>query len=148
MTRKSNDGWGPCINKRARIGNKARSDAAVSIHADGGPSSGRGFHVIRPTKINGLTDDIYRSSRRLANAMRDEYKRESGIPVSNYIGSNGIDVRGDLGGLRLSNVPKVFIETGNMRNGADAAKLESAKGRKRIAFGIFRGIARFIKHRN
>lgn len=146
FTRKNDRGWGPCINRRAKIGNKAHSDAAVSIHADGGPPGGRGFHVIRPTRIEGLTDDIYRPSRRLARALRDRYRAETGLPTANYIGRNGIDARGDLGGLRLSNVPKVFIETGNMRNAADARKLESRSFRVRIAFGIFRGLARFLKH--
>jgi len=31
-------------------------------------------------------------------------------------GKDGIDVRNDLGGLNWSTIPKVFIETGNMRN--------------------------------
>ena len=44
---------------------------------------------------------------------------------STYVG--GLVARGDLGGLRLSDVPKVFIETGNMRNAADARKLESRR---------------------
>ena len=46
LTRATNDGWGPCITTRAAIGNRAHADAAISIHADGGPASGRGFHVI------------------------------------------------------------------------------------------------------
>src|SRR6266478_5592816 len=46
LTRTNNTGWGPCINERAAIGNRAHADAAISIHADGGPAGGRGFHVI------------------------------------------------------------------------------------------------------
>jgi len=45
LTRTTNDGWGPCITERAAIGNLAQAAVAISIHADGGPSSGRGFHV-------------------------------------------------------------------------------------------------------
>src|SRR4051794_16606156 len=41
LTRKTNAGVGPCVNERAAIGNRAHADAAISIHADGGPSSGR-----------------------------------------------------------------------------------------------------------
>ena len=145
LTRKNDTGVGPCINKRAQIGNRAHSDAAVSIHADGGPSSGRGFHVIFSTKINGLTDDIYKPSKKLAIALRDAYENVTGIPEANYIGSNGLDEREDLGGLRLSDVPKVFIETGNMQNGTDANKLESRSFRQRIAAGIFAGIKRFLR---
>jgi N-acetylmuramoyl-L-alanine amidase len=145
MTRRNDRGVGPCINERARIGNRAHSDAAISIHADGGPPGGRGFHVIYPSRIEGLTDDIYKDSRRLAKAIRAKYERRTGMPRSNYVGTDGLDKRSDLGGLRLSNVPKVFIETGNMRNATDARKLESSKFRKRIARGLLEGLKRFLK---
>ena len=144
MTRDDDDGVGPCIDERAKIGNEAKSDAAVSIHADGGPPGGRGYHVIYSTKINGLTDDIYGASKRLAVDLRDAFGNVTGLPRSTYAGSNGLDKRSDLGGLRLSDVPKVFIETGNMRNGKDAAKLESKGFRRKIAKGILAGIERFL----
>ena len=89
---------------------------AVSIHADGGPSGGRGFHVIRPTRIDGLTDDIDVASRRLGRLMRSAYEERTGLPRATYLGGSGLVARGDLGGLRLSDVPKVFVETANMRN--------------------------------
>jgi N-acetylmuramoyl-L-alanine amidase len=144
LTRKDDDGVGPCIDRRARIGNGFEADAAVSIHADGGPPSGRGFHVIYPAKIDGLTDDIYRPSRRLARKLRNAYERRTGLPRSTYAGTDGLDRRSDLGGLRLSNVPKVFIETANMQNAADAHKLERRGFRKRIARGIRDGLRRFL----
>ena len=45
LTRTSDTGWGPCITERAAIANRAHADAAISIHADGGPATGRGYHV-------------------------------------------------------------------------------------------------------
>jgi N-acetylmuramoyl-L-alanine amidase len=144
VTRTDDDGVGPCIDERARIGNEAKSDAAISIHADGGPPSGRGYHVIYPSRIEGLTDDIYAASKRLAVDVRDTFGRVSGLPRSTYAGNSGLDRRSDLGGLRLSDVPKVFIETGNMRNDRDAAKLESKRFRGKIAKGIFAGLRRFL----
>lgn len=145
LTREDDNGVGPCIDERARIGNKAKSDAAVSIHADGGPPGGRGYHVIYSTRIPGLTDDIYADSRRLAIELRDSYGRITGLPRSTYAGENGLDKRPDLGGLRLSDVPKVFVETGNMRNHADAERLESSGFRGRIAKAIFAGLSRFLR---
>jgi N-acetylmuramoyl-L-alanine amidase len=144
LTRSSNAGWGPCITERAAIGNRARADAAVSIHADGGPTSGRGFHVIYPPAIRGLTDDIARPSKCLAVAMRRAYKTGTGLPYATYLGGNGLSVRSDLGGLNLSDVPKVFVETGNMRNRADAALLESPAYRERIARSIAAGLATYL----
>jgi N-acetylmuramoyl-L-alanine amidase len=144
LTRSSDGGVGPCITRRARIGNREQAHAAVSIHADGGPESGRGFHVIRPTRIEGLTDDIYADSRRLGRVLRAAYEERTGLPRAAYAGGNGLVARGDLGGLRLSDVPKVFIETANMRNAADARKLESRRFRKRIARGIAEGVIDFL----
>jgi N-acetylmuramoyl-L-alanine amidase len=145
LTRRGNGGVGPCINRRARIGNRAGADAAVSIHADGGPPGGRGFHVIRPTRIAGLTDDIYGPSRRLGRALQRAYAERTGLPPATYLGGAGLVARSDLGGLRLSDVPKVFIETGNMRNAADAALFESRRGRLRIARGIADGLREFLE---
>ncbi|MBA3364233.1 MAG: N-acetylmuramoyl-L-alanine amidase [Actinobacteria bacterium] len=143
LTRRSNAGWGPCITQRAAIGNRARAAAAVSIHADGGPSSGRGFHVIYPPSLRGLTDDIAAASRRLALTMRRAYLA-TGVPYATYLGGQGLSVRSDLGGLNLSDVPKVFIETGNMRNATDARLQTSAGFRQRAAQAIASGLATFV----
>jgi N-acetylmuramoyl-L-alanine amidase len=101
------------ITERAAIGNRAHANAAISIHADGVPSDGRGFHGIYPPSIAGLTDDIAASSHLLALDVRAAFARGTGMPYATCVGHDGLDVRGDLGGLNLSDVPKVFIETGN-----------------------------------
>jgi N-acetylmuramoyl-L-alanine amidase len=144
LTRSTNTGWGPCITERAAIGNRARATVALSIHADGGPADGRGFHVLYAPSIRGLTDDIAVSSRRLALDVRASYRRETRLPYATYIGSQGLAVRSDLGGLNLSDVPKVFVETGNMRNEADAALLERPSFRERIARGLASGLQAFL----
>jgi N-acetylmuramoyl-L-alanine amidase len=41
LTRHNDHGVGPCITQRAAIGNRAHADAAISIHADGGPRAAR-----------------------------------------------------------------------------------------------------------
>jgi N-acetylmuramoyl-L-alanine amidase len=38
LTRPNDHGVGPCVTQRAAIGNRAHADAAISIHADGGPT--------------------------------------------------------------------------------------------------------------
>jgi N-acetylmuramoyl-L-alanine amidase len=144
LTRHSNRGVGPCITERAAIGNRAHADAAISIHADGGPATGRGFHVIYPPSIRGLTDDIAAASHRLALDVRAAYRAGTGLPYATYLGHDGLDVRSDLGGLNLSDVPKVFVETANMRNATDAALLVQPSFRERIARALARGLARFV----
>lgn len=141
LTRTSDSTQGPCTSQRAAIGNKA--EVAISIHADGG-DAGRGFHVIYPTAaLRGYTDDIAKPSYRLALAMRDAM-RTTGLPDSTYIGRNGLDPRVDLVGLVLSDVPKVFIESGAMHNSTDARLLGNAAFRQRIANAMARGLAKYL----
>ncbi len=77
--------------------------------------------------------------------MRDAFARGTGEPYADYVGRSGLDVRSDLGGLNLSDVPKVFVETANMRNAADARRLESAAYRRREAAALARGLERFLR---
>lgn len=144
ITRDASTPWGPCITERAAIGNDAHADAAVSIHADGGPPDGRGFHVIEPARVAGHNDDIIEPSKQLALDVRDAYRSATGLPFSTYLGHDGLDARDDLGGLNLSTVPKVFIETGNMRNATDAALLKDSAFREKIATGIADGLISFV----
>jgi N-acetylmuramoyl-L-alanine amidase len=145
LTRTNDSGVGPCITERAAIGNREKADAAVSIHADGGPSGGRGFHVIEPALVRGHTEPILAASHRLAMALRLNYASLTGMPPSTYIGHDGLDVRSDLGGLNLSTVPKVFIECGNMRNATDAPLLKSPDFRQRAAAALFQSIVAFLE---
>jgi N-acetylmuramoyl-L-alanine amidase len=144
LSRASNAGWGPCITERAAFGNRVEADAAISIHADGSTPRGRGFHVIYPPAIAGLTDDIARASYRLALALRAAYAETTGMPYATYTGDDGLSARSDLGGLNLSDVPKVFLEAGNMRNSTDARLLTSPSFRRRAARGIALGLAEFL----
>ncbi len=143
MTRKGNSGVGPCVNRRAQIGNHAGADVAISIHADGGPPEGSGFHVIRPGVIPGYTRAIVAPSGRLALDVRAALDA-SGHHRADYIAHNGLDRRTDLGGLNLSKVPKVLTELGNMRNPGDARRLESAKWRESTARALRAGLAGYL----
>ncbi|MGW8764018.1 N-acetylmuramoyl-L-alanine amidase [Streptomyces sp. NPDC055815] len=141
--------WGPCIDERARIGNAARADAVVSVHADGSAVGHRGFHVILPAKVRAGAADtskIVGPSRALGERIADRLARATGTAPANYIGSGtGLDVRDDLGGLNLSTVPKVFVECGNMRDPKDAQLLTSATWRQKAAQGLADGIATYLK---
>ncbi len=143
LTRADNEGWGPCITERAATGNRNAADAVVSIHADGGPDDGSGFHVIHPASVPGLTDDIAADSKRLAEAVHAAYL-DTGMPVADYIGEDGFSERDDLGGLNLSDVPAVFLEAGNMRNPSDAALLKDQRFQAEIADAIARALIEFL----
>ncbi|MFI6353555.1 N-acetylmuramoyl-L-alanine amidase [Streptomyces sp. NPDC050743] len=141
--------WGPCVDQRARIGNNAHADAAISIHADGSAQGNRGFHVILPGSVHSGAADTRRivgPSHDLGVRVAGNYLRDTGEPPSNYLGNGtGLVTRTDLGGLNLSTVPKVFIECGNMRDSKDAALLTSGAWRQKAAQGISEGIVSFLR---
>lgn len=149
LTQDDDRPFGPCVDERARIGNEARADAVVSVHADGSAAGNRGFHVILPAAVRGGaadTADIVAPSRDLGERIAGKFVRITGSAPSNYIGGNtGLDTRKDLGGLNLSTVPKVFVECGNMRDPKDAALLMSADWRQKAALGIAEGISSYLK---
>ncbi|MCF3135186.1 N-acetylmuramoyl-L-alanine amidase [Streptomyces olivochromogenes] len=141
--------WGPCVDERARIGNVARADAAISLHADGAAEGERGFHVILPESVHAGAADtrpIVASSRDLGERVAGSFVRVTGDAPSNYVGDGtGLVTRKDLGGLNLSTVPKVFIECGNMRDSKDSALLTSGAWRQKAAQGISEGIVSFLR---
>jgi N-acetylmuramoyl-L-alanine amidase len=144
LTRDSNTGVGPCVTQRAAIGNNAHSNAAVSIHADGGPPGGRGFAILEPV-ADGPNDAVIGSSAGLGTDLRNSFQAGTGEPVSSYDGVNGIQPRDDLGGINLTTVPKVFIECANMRNATDAALVVSPVWQQRAANAIDNGITEFLE---
>ncbi|MET7379365.1 N-acetylmuramoyl-L-alanine amidase [Streptomyces sp. NPDC005526] len=141
--------FGPCVDERARIGNAAHADAAISLHADGAAAGDRGFHVILPASVHAGRADtrpIAAASRDLGERVAGNFVRVTGNAPSNYIGGGtGLVTRKDLGGLNLSTVPKVFIECGNMRDSKDAAQLTSGAWRQKAAQGISEGIVSFLR---
>lgn len=141
LTRGPQTPWGPCITERAAIGNDAHADLAISLHADGGPAGGRGYHVIEPGLVEGHNDAIIEPSHAFALVLRDTFGAHTGLPAATYTASNGLDRRTDLGGLNLSKVPKVFIECANMRNAIDAALLTDPAWRDGAAAAIVEAMA-------
>ncbi|MEV8591702.1 N-acetylmuramoyl-L-alanine amidase [Streptomyces sp. NPDC052012] len=149
LTQDADRPFGPCVDERARIGNRAKADAVVSIHADGSGAGNRGFHVILPGAVNAGAADtraIVGPSRDLGERIAGNFVRATGSAPSNYVGGGtGLVTRKDLGGLNLSTVPKVFIECGNMRDSKDAAQLTSGAWRQKAAQGISDGIVSFLR---
>jgi N-acetylmuramoyl-L-alanine amidase len=141
MTRDSDNGVGPCVDQRAALANAANPDAIVSIHADGGPPSGSGFHVNYSSPP--LSDMQAGPTVALATTMRDALVA-AGLHESNYVGAQGLYGRADLAGLNLAQYPAVLVELGNMKNAGDAAQMESADGRAKYAEDVTAGITNYL----
>lgn len=143
LSRFSDSGVGPCVDQRAAEANAMQPDAIVSIHADGGPPDGRGFHVIfSAPPLNAVQAG---PSMDFARTMRDAL-RGSGLYEANYIGQNGLMGRSDLAGPNLYQYPAVLVELGNMRNAADAEQMESPEGRASYSSGLIKGIVDYLRH--
>jgi N-acetylmuramoyl-L-alanine amidase len=131
----------PCVDQRAAKANAVHPDAIVSIHADGGPPSGHGFHVNYSTPP--LNDAQAGPALQLADTVRDSLVA-AGLQKSTYIGSDGLYGRADLAGLNLAQYPAILIELGNMRNSDDAAQMESADGRARYAAAVTQAVIAYL----
>ena len=142
MTRTSNDGVGPCVDRRSEIINAAHANVAVDIHADGGPTSGRGFSVLEPV-ADGPNDAVITASARLGSDVRQAFLADvPAMPESTY---NPVFVpREDLAGLNLTTVPKVLVECGNMRNATDAQLLVSPAFQRLVARTLEAAIIAFL----
>ncbi len=99
-----------------------RPDAIVSIHADGAPPSGQGFHVNYSSPP--MNDAQAGPAMQLATIMRDSLVA-GGLTKSTYIGSDGLYGRADLAGLNLAQYPAILVELGNMKNADEAAQMEA-----------------------
>ncbi|HEX6352072.1 N-acetylmuramoyl-L-alanine amidase [Actinophytocola sp.] len=143
MTRPDDNGVGPCVDRRAAIGNSSGAAAVVSIHADGSTDpSAHGFHVAYSSPP--LNEAQGEPALKLATTMRDKL-RLAGLPTSTYIGSDGLSPRDDLAGLNLSERPAVLVECGNMRNSTEAAAFSSPEGRQSYAEAIAGGILSYVR---
>jgi N-acetylmuramoyl-L-alanine amidase len=141
LSREDDNSIGPCVNQRAALANAMHPDAIVSIHADGGPPTGHGFHVnYSSPPVNAAQGG---PAVQLAHVMRDSLV-SSGLQESNYIGSEGLYSRADLAGLNLAEYPAILVELGNMKNGDDAARMRSADGRANYAAAVTEGIVTYL----
>lgn len=142
LSRGDDTSVGPCVDARATAANGVQPDAIVSIHADGGPPTGKGFHI-------NFSDPPLNEAQKgpaleLATQTRDQLIA-AGFSPADYIGRAGLYGRADLTGLNLAQYPAVLIELGNMRNPAEASVMESSSGRQRYADAVVNGIVAFLR---
>src|SRR6185312_15134813 len=144
MSRGNDDALGPCVDQRAAMANALRPDAIVSIHADGGPPGGRGFHVNYSDPP--LNEAQSGPAVRLAQVMASQLAA-AGLTPSTYRGAGGLYARADLAGLNLAQYPSILIEMGNMKNQQEAAAMATAEGRAKYAAAVVQGINAYLSQR-
>ena len=142
MSRGNDDQVGPCVDERAAMANALQPNAVVSIHGDGGPATGRGFHILYSSPP--LNTVQAGPSVQFARMMRDQLAA-SGIPPSTYIGTDGLNPRSDIAGLNLAQYPSILVELGNMKNPVDSSLMESEDGRQKYAESVAKGVVAFLQ---
>ncbi|GLZ53000.1 N-acetylmuramoyl-L-alanine amidase [Actinomycetospora sp. NBRC 106378] len=133
LTRPDDAGVGPCVDERGAAGARAGAAAVLSVHADGAPAAGHGFHVLYSAPP--LNPAQRGPARALADAAVTAM-RGAGFTPATYIGRDGLDPRADIAGLNLATVPTVLVECANLRNPADAALARSPEGQQRFAAAL------------
>ena len=144
MTRTTNSGIGPCVDRRSDIINGGHVNVALDIHADSAAPWGRGFAILEPV-AEGPNNKVIGASARLGADIRAAMLAGTRMPTSNYDGRGGIKYRDNLAGLNLTKVPKVLIEVGNMQNATDAAMLTSARFQQQVAGALLAAIIKFLR---
>jgi N-acetylmuramoyl-L-alanine amidase len=144
MSRGDDNALGPCVDQRAAMANALRPDAIVSIHADGGPPDGRGFHVNYSNPP--INDAQSGPAVRLAQVMASQLAA-AGLTPSTYRGTDGLYGRADLAGLNLAQYPSILIELGNMKNQEEAAVMVTPEGRAKYAAAVVQGINAYLAQR-
>jgi N-acetylmuramoyl-L-alanine amidase len=125
---------------RAAFCNRRHAALMVRIHADG--STDRALHGVStlvPAWHRGWTDDIYARSVRAGRTLQRALVRATGAS------DRGVVQRSDLTGFNWANVPAVLVESGFLSNPAEARRLHTRAYRQRVALGLARGIAAFVR---
>jgi N-acetylmuramoyl-L-alanine amidase len=122
----------------AQFANRRHAAAFVRVHCDGSTSGTTGTHTLYPAYHRGWTDDIYKSSLRLAKLVQAGLVGSLGFP------NRGLDARSDITGFNWANVPVILPELGFLTNPGEDRVLASSAGQQKAAVGMCRGILRFL----
>ena len=142
MTRTRNAGRSMGNVARARIANRADAALFLRIHADGSTDHSRhGTSTLYPAFHRGWTGDVLPESRVAARRMQRALVRTL------HSRDLGVVRRSDITGFNWSDVPVVLAEVGFLTNPSEDRRLSSARGARRAAHGLRRGVRAFVRRR-
>ena len=126
--------------ERAKFCNRSKAALMLRIHADGSTDpSLHGVSTLAPALRRGWTDDIYGRSLRAARLVQRALLAATGAA------DRGVVLRSDLTGFNWANVPAILVETGFLSNRAERRRLHEPAYRLRVARGLARGVAAFVR---
>lgn len=126
-------------SERAIMANEAKADAFVRIHANGSEDgSVKGFMGICPTKDNPYCSNIYASSRRLTDCIRDSFQAATGV------GKATVWETDTMSGINWCQVPVTIVEMGYMSNAGEDALMATEEYQQKMVKGMADGIDGFF----
>src|SRR3954452_4888334 len=142
MTRKRNAGKSMGNIRRARIANRAHAALFLRIHSDGSTDHSRhGTSTLCPAFHRGWSGSLLPESRVAARRMQRALVRTL------HSRDLGIVRRSDITGFNWADVPVVLTEVGFLTNPSEDRRLSSARGERRAARGLERGVRAFVRPR-
>lgn len=136
---RSTQGTKLSLQQRSEIGNKAKADFSIRIHADGLDSpDAEGATLLYPGSQY-VGSEVSTESKIIAETLIDSYCKETGLF------NRGISERDDLTGFNFSTIPVVLIELGFMTNPAEDEKMANPNFQKKMVKGIVAGITDYYK---
>jgi len=119
---------------RAEVGNKAKADLVIRIHADSNNNSAaKGASMLVPTDTKN-TDAIYSRSKKYGQIVFNGLL--SGVGMNN----RGVVERSDMTGFNWSKVPVILVEMGFLSNVSEDGLLNTDAYQAKIAKGLAQGI--------
>ncbi|MBD3688876.1 N-acetylmuramoyl-L-alanine amidase [Nanchangia anserum] len=142
LTRADDVSMGPCVDERGKMA--SGYDAAVSIHANGTPNPAvKGYFALVSSPA--LTPAQGEPSQTLARHLLTGLGYAGFSPSTAVAGQ--ISYRADLAGLNFAECPTVMMELGEMRNGEEAALMQTPEGQQRYAEALADGLRRWASER-
>jgi len=126
-------------SRRADVANRNEADLFVRIHADGATDPEmHGISTLYPAQT-GWTASISEESLKAARFVQHS------VVKTTWGKDNGTVAREDLSGFNWSKVPVILVETGFMSNPKEDALLNDPGYQGKLADGIAKGIADYLR---
>lgn len=124
---------------RAEIANAYDADIFVRIHANGSTDkSARGAYGLCMTSKNPFNGDLYKGSRKLADAIADNLCKKTGVQRLNTWETD------TMTGINWAKMPVTIIEIGYMSNPDEDRLMATDEFRKNAAVGMANGIDEYF----